>query len=97
CPPDWLVLQVPARALLEGDTVTLRCRCWGDMSVRSVSFYRDRKEFATLHYGTELSLSPLRQPHSGHFHCRGWVENWAWRESAQVKVTVYGEHPTATT
>ncbi|NXF27949.1 FCGR3 protein, partial [Rhodinocichla rosea] len=24
---DDLVLQVPARALLEGDTVTLRCRC----------------------------------------------------------------------
>ncbi|NXY39931.1 FCGR3 protein, partial [Pomatorhinus ruficollis] len=23
---DWLVLQVPARALLEGDTATLRCR-----------------------------------------------------------------------
>ncbi|NXU46693.1 FCGR3 protein, partial [Drymodes brunneopygia] len=23
---DWLVLQVPARALLDGDTVTLRCR-----------------------------------------------------------------------
>ncbi|NXF14284.1 FCGR3 protein, partial [Smithornis capensis] len=23
---DWLMLQVPARALLEGDTVTLRCR-----------------------------------------------------------------------
>ncbi|NWU87851.1 FCGR3 protein, partial [Onychorhynchus coronatus] len=23
---DWLVLQVPARALLEGDMVTLRCR-----------------------------------------------------------------------
>ncbi|NWR26415.1 FCGR2 protein, partial [Emberiza fucata] len=23
---DWLVLQVPAQVLLEGDTVTLRCR-----------------------------------------------------------------------
>ncbi|NXQ26745.1 FCGR2 protein, partial [Alaudala cheleensis] len=23
---DWLVLQVPAQALLEGDTATLRCR-----------------------------------------------------------------------
>ncbi|NXO46371.1 FCGR2 protein, partial [Locustella ochotensis] len=23
---DWLVLQVPAQLLLEGDTVTLRCR-----------------------------------------------------------------------
>ncbi|NWY34278.1 FCGR3 protein, partial [Pheucticus melanocephalus] len=26
CPPHQVVLQVPARALLEGDTVTLRCR-----------------------------------------------------------------------
>ncbi|NXQ07811.1 FCGR2 protein, partial [Vidua macroura] len=26
CPPDWLVLQVPVQVLLEGDTVTLRCR-----------------------------------------------------------------------
>ncbi|NXY61595.1 FCGR3 protein, partial [Callaeas wilsoni] len=26
CPTDWLVLQVPARGQLEGDTVTLRCR-----------------------------------------------------------------------
>ncbi|NWY34274.1 FCGR3 protein, partial [Pheucticus melanocephalus] len=26
CPTYYLVLQVPARVLLEGDTVTLRCR-----------------------------------------------------------------------
>ncbi|NWZ92051.1 FCGR3 protein, partial [Nesospiza acunhae] len=26
CPTDPLVLQVPARALVEGDTVTLHCR-----------------------------------------------------------------------
>ncbi|NXE43952.1 FCGR2 protein, partial [Ptilorrhoa leucosticta] len=26
CPTDWLMLQVPARALLEGDVVTLWCR-----------------------------------------------------------------------
>ncbi|XP_062367214.1 high affinity immunoglobulin gamma Fc receptor I-like [Cinclus cinclus] len=30
-----LVLQVPARALLEGDTVTLRCRGWSDKPVTS--------------------------------------------------------------
>ncbi|NXB76821.1 FCGR2 protein, partial [Donacobius atricapilla] len=27
CSPAWLVLQLAARTLLEGDTVTLRCRC----------------------------------------------------------------------
>ncbi|XP_032938483.1 low affinity immunoglobulin gamma Fc region receptor II-like [Catharus ustulatus] len=48
---DLLVLQVPARALLEGDTVTLRCRGWQNNSVTSVSFYRDGKELGTLRMG----------------------------------------------
>ncbi|NXS78792.1 FCRLA protein, partial [Erpornis zantholeuca] len=67
CPPDQLVLQVPARALLEGDTVTLRCRGWQFMSVTSVSFYREEKEVLVLGNGTELSLSPLQLNHSGRY------------------------------
>ncbi|NXB53135.1 FCRLA protein, partial [Leucopsar rothschildi] len=58
CPLDSVILQVPARALLEGDTVTLRCRGWWNLSVTSVSFYREGKKLGTLHNGTELSLSP---------------------------------------
>ncbi|KAM7028864.1 low affinity immunoglobulin gamma Fc region receptor III-like [Acridotheres tristis] len=85
---DWLVLQVPARALLEGDTVTLRCRGWGDNSVTSVSFYRDGNKLGTLRDGTELSLSPLQMNHSGRYHCRGRVGGSPWMESAQVTVTV---------
>ncbi|XP_056366461.1 Fc receptor-like protein 5 isoform X8 [Oenanthe melanoleuca] len=86
---DWLVLQVPARALLEGDTVTLRCRGRQNNSVTRVSFYRDRQELRALHNGIELSLSPLQLHHSGHYHCRGWVKYWGWWEqSAAVPVPV---------
>ncbi|KAL2295692.1 hypothetical protein Nmel_006909 [Mimus melanotis] len=85
---DWLVLQVLARALLEGDTVTLRCRGWRNNPVSSVSFYRDGKEVRRFHNGSELSLSPLQLNHSGHYHCRGWVGTWGWKESAAVAVTV---------
>ncbi|XP_032938617.1 high affinity immunoglobulin gamma Fc receptor I-like isoform X4 [Catharus ustulatus] len=86
---DWLVLQVPARALLEGDTVTLRCRVWQNNPVTSVSFYRDGKELGTLQNGTELSLSPLQRNHSGHYHCRGWLGFLGrWEQSEPVAVTV---------
>ncbi|XP_014748282.1 PREDICTED: Fc receptor-like protein 4 [Sturnus vulgaris] len=88
CPLDSVVLQVPARALLEGDRVTLRCRsCW-NLSVTSVSFYREGKKLATLHNGTELSLSPLQLHHSGRYRCKGRVGIWGWRNSAPVPVTV---------
>uniref|UniRef100_A0A8C8B8V9 Ig-like domain-containing protein n=1 Tax=Otus sunia TaxID=257818 RepID=A0A8C8B8V9_9STRI len=41
---DWLVLQVPAQALLEGDTPWLRCQGWGDAKVTRVRFYREQEE-----------------------------------------------------
>ncbi|NXI06457.1 FCRLA protein, partial [Pachycephala philippinensis] len=76
CPPDWLVLQVPARALLEGDTVTLRCRGWEDKSVTEVRFYRYWKDLGVSLGGTELSLSPLRLNDSGLYYCAGGVKYW---------------------
>ncbi|XP_048144529.1 low affinity immunoglobulin gamma Fc region receptor II-like isoform X2 [Corvus hawaiiensis] len=90
----WLVLQVPARALLEGDTVTLRCRGWQNKPVTSVSFYREEKQLQLFRDGTELSLSPLRLHHSGRYRCRGWVYSevsggWIEPESAPVTVTVH--------
>ncbi|KAL9820524.1 low affinity immunoglobulin gamma Fc region receptor II-like [Geothlypis trichas] len=86
---DWLVLQVPARALLEGDTVTLRCRGWRNLTVTSVSFYHEEKGVGGLQNGTQLSLFPLQLNHSGHYSCRGHVDYWGWKESAPVTVTVH--------
>ncbi|XP_031949080.1 high affinity immunoglobulin gamma Fc receptor I-like isoform X21 [Corvus moneduloides] len=92
---DRLVLQVSARALLEGDTVTLRCRGWQDNPVTSVSFYHEEKQLQRFRDGTELSLSPLRLHDSGRYRCRGWVESSLSRGrkesvSAPVTVTVHG-------
>ncbi|KAM3656905.1 low affinity immunoglobulin gamma Fc region receptor II-like [Ammospiza maritima maritima] len=86
---DDLVLQVPVRVLLEGDTVTLRCRGWLNNKVTSVSFYHEGTELMGLPDGTELSLSPLQLNHSGRYSCRGWVESLGWKESAPVTVTVH--------
>ncbi|XP_063039113.1 low affinity immunoglobulin gamma Fc region receptor III-like isoform X2 [Melospiza melodia melodia] len=86
-----LVLQVPAWELLEGDTVTLRCRCWRDMLVTEVRFYHEDKEVGRSLTGTKLSLSPLQLNHSGRYRCGGWVSSnmSAWMLSAPVTVTVH--------
>ncbi|NWW75968.1 FCRLA protein, partial [Climacteris rufus] len=89
---DRLVLQVPAQALLEGDTVTLRCRGWQDRSVTPVQFYREGKDLGAPFDRTELSLPPLQLQHSGRYRCGGLVRNlvtWSWDESPWVTVTVH--------
>ncbi|NXP22473.1 FCGR3 protein, partial [Scytalopus superciliaris] len=68
CPTDQLVLQVPARQLLEGDTVTLRGRGYWNKSVTEVRFYHEGKELGGLR-GAELSLPPLQLNHSGRYRC----------------------------
>ncbi|NXH51300.1 FCGR3 protein, partial [Rhabdornis inornatus] len=88
CPLDSLVLQVPAQALLEGDTVTLCCQGWQGLLVTSVSFYHNGKELVSLCDGTQLSLSPLQLHHRGHYHCRGQVKYPKWEQPVPVTVTV---------
>ncbi|KAL9823213.1 high affinity immunoglobulin epsilon receptor subunit alpha-like [Geothlypis trichas] len=85
---DPLVLQVPAQALLEGDTVTLRCRCRQDSHLSRVRFYRDEKDLGVSLRGTELSLSRLQLHHSGRYSCGGLVGSFMLR-SAAVTVTVH--------
>ncbi|XP_074385530.1 Fc receptor-like protein 3 [Zonotrichia albicollis] len=86
-----LVLQVPVQELLEGDTVTLRCRRWENMSVTGVRFYHGDKEVERSLSGTELSLSPLQLNHSGRYSCRGRVDSEVapWALSDPVTVTVH--------
>ncbi|XP_039573617.1 low affinity immunoglobulin gamma Fc region receptor II-like [Passer montanus] len=90
---EWLVLQVPARVLLEGDTVTLRCRSWWNKTLTSVYFNHEEKYLKGPKDGTELSLSPLQLSHSGHYRCQGYVGYGVsvWRKSEWVRVKVHSE------
>ncbi|TRZ04795.1 hypothetical protein HGM15179_022312 [Zosterops borbonicus] len=78
--------------MLEGDTVTLRCRCRREMSVTTVRFCHGDKEVRMYLLGTELSLSPLQLNHSGQYHCGGWMNSWLplWAQSVPMTVTVHG-------
>ncbi|NWY74315.1 FCRLA protein, partial [Erithacus rubecula] len=96
CPTESLVLQLLAQVLLEGDTVTLRCRGWQDATVTGVWSYHADKDLGTPLCETNLSLSPLQLHHNGCFHCRGWVSSGTspcWEKSVPVTVTVtvYGD------
>uniref|UniRef100_A0A8C3P1Y7 Ig-like domain-containing protein n=1 Tax=Cyanoderma ruficeps TaxID=181631 RepID=A0A8C3P1Y7_9PASS len=83
-----LVLQVPTRELLEGDTVTLRCRGWQDMSVAGVQYYHGDKEVSWSSTENEWSLSTLQLHHNGHYHCKGLVTSRGWQKSGPVTLTV---------
>ncbi|XP_062367207.1 Fc receptor-like protein 4 [Cinclus cinclus] len=85
---ESLVLQVPARALLEGDTVTLRCRSWSDKPVTSVRFYEEVKDLSGSITSTELSLSTQQIQNRGSYRCMGLVGS-EMKVSAPVSVTVH--------
>ncbi|NXU20600.1 FCGR3 protein, partial [Pardalotus punctatus] len=91
CPAATAVLQVPARALLEGDTVTLRCRGWRQEFLTAVRFYHDGKDLGWAPRGTQLSLPPLELNHSGQYSCKAKVGFMLspWEQSEPVTVTVH--------
>ncbi|NWV84274.1 FCGR2 protein, partial [Dasyornis broadbenti] len=98
CPPDWLVLQVPTWAQLEGDTLKLCCQVWQNTLVTVVRFYHDRKYLLVSLRVTELCLLPLKMRHGGHCHFGRWVGpriSQQWEESVPMTVTVHGEQPSA--
>ncbi|XP_056178039.1 low affinity immunoglobulin gamma Fc region receptor II-a isoform X1 [Falco biarmicus] len=87
---DWLILQVPARTLLEGDRLQLRCRGWKDKHISQVQFFHERDVLKDPTLGAELYLQPLQLHHSGHYHCQAVVQYLlvGWQKSAPVMVAV---------
>uniref|UniRef100_A0A8U7NTR4 Uncharacterized protein n=1 Tax=Corvus moneduloides TaxID=1196302 RepID=A0A8U7NTR4_CORMO len=85
---DRLVLQVPARALLEGDTMTLRCQTRKDTSVTGVRFYQDEKDLGRTFKSAELSLSPLQLHHSGRYRSGTPISQQPQTTSQGLGVTV---------
>uniref|UniRef100_A0A8C3XBD5 Ig-like domain-containing protein n=1 Tax=Cyanoderma ruficeps TaxID=181631 RepID=A0A8C3XBD5_9PASS len=93
---DYPLLQVSARALLEGDSLTLRCRVRQEDWDLSVRFYHNGKHLWRHSGGTELTV---QLHHSGHYSCSARPSHVIspWFESAPVTVTVHVLVPTALT
>ncbi|XP_009463253.1 PREDICTED: low affinity immunoglobulin gamma Fc region receptor II-a [Nipponia nippon] len=84
---DWLVLQVPAQALLEGDMVSLRCRAWKNTKITKVQFFHEQEVLGGPSQGAELLLPPLQLHHSGRYHCQATLLYYlSWEGSTLVTV-----------
>ncbi|MGH0176388.1 UNVERIFIED_CONTAM: hypothetical protein FKN15_072834 [Acipenser sinensis] len=91
-----VILQTPPQPVIEGDTLTLRCRVWSYTATRVV-FYKDNKQLQSR-AGTELSVDHVSKSDEGSYRCRAWWWNTAsrtepWSESAEVRVSVRADTP----
>ncbi|XP_025934861.1 Fc receptor-like protein 3 isoform X1 [Apteryx rowi] len=87
---DWLVLQVPVLAVLEGDLLPLRCRAWGNHDTSQVRFWRGRADITREPKQAELLLQAVQISDSGSYHCTATIHGIfpSWKKSKEVLVTV---------
>ncbi|XP_058870496.1 Fc receptor-like A [Acipenser ruthenus] len=85
---QWVFLQTPPQPVLEGDSLTLRCRVWSYTATRVV-FYKDNEEFQSQ-VGTELSVARVSKSDEGSYKCRAewWDSSTYSGVSAEVRVTL---------
>ncbi|XP_058867974.1 high affinity immunoglobulin epsilon receptor subunit alpha-like [Acipenser ruthenus] len=90
---QWVILQTPPQPVIEGDSLTLRCRVW-DYTATRVDFYKEN-EVLQSQAGTELSVDHVSKSDEGSYKCRA---EWRWDsspysdDSAEVRVSVRGRH-----
>ncbi|XP_020844300.1 Fc receptor-like A isoform X3 [Phascolarctos cinereus] len=68
---DWLILQVPAQPVFEGDSLILPCLAWGDWPLSQVTFYRDGSALGPPGPDSVFSIGMVHAVDSGHYHCSG--------------------------
>ncbi|XP_058874334.1 high affinity immunoglobulin gamma Fc receptor I-like [Acipenser ruthenus] len=80
---EWVILQTPPQPVIEGDSLTLRCRVRTGYTTTRVTFYKDNKELQSQ-AGTELSVNRVSKSDEGSYKCRAWSSDY----SAEVRVSV---------
>lgn len=84
--PDWLLLQVSSRVVIEGRPLALRCHAWENKKVLKILFYHNNKTIKFSHSNPEFTIPKTNLSHSGIYHCEGNK----YFTSAGISVTVKG-------
>ncbi|XP_058871354.1 low affinity immunoglobulin gamma Fc region receptor III-like [Acipenser ruthenus] len=84
---QWVILQTPPQPVIEGDTVTLRCRVRYNSHITRVVFYKDNEELQSR-TDTELSVDRVSKSDEGSYKCRAWRNASYLGESAEMRVSV---------
>ncbi|XP_058874333.1 high affinity immunoglobulin gamma Fc receptor I-like [Acipenser ruthenus] len=83
-----VILQTPLQAVIEGDSLTLRCRVRTNYTFTRIVFFKDNEEIQSPN-NTELSVDCVSKSDEGSYKCRAmWNSSTYSGDSAEVRVSV---------
>ncbi|KAK6468675.1 low affinity immunoglobulin gamma Fc region receptor II-like, partial [Huso huso] len=87
---QWVILQTPLQPVIEGDSLTLRCRVRTNYTFTRIVFFKDNEEIQSQN-NTELSVDRVSKSDEGSYKCRAmWNSSTYSGDSAEVRVSVRG-------
>ncbi|XP_058874535.1 Fc receptor-like protein 5 [Acipenser ruthenus] len=85
---QWVILQTPLQPVIEGDSLTLRCRVRTNYTFTRIVFFKDNEEIQSQN-NTELSVDRVSKSDEGSYKCRAmWNSSTYSGDSAEVRVSV---------
>ncbi|XP_058874536.1 titin-like [Acipenser ruthenus] len=83
-----VILQTPPQPVIEGDSLTLRCRVRTNYTFTRIVFFKDNEEIQSQN-NTELSVDRVSKSDEGSYKCRAmWNSSTYSGDSAEVRVSV---------
>ncbi|KAM6217222.1 high affinity immunoglobulin epsilon receptor subunit alpha [Rhynchocyon petersi] len=86
-PEDWLLLQVSAKLVMEGEPLILRCHTWKNLNAFKVIYYKDGKALQYYYENFNISIDKTTPQDSGTYHCSGYVKK-LFQVSESINITV---------
>ncbi|XP_021571474.1 high affinity immunoglobulin epsilon receptor subunit alpha [Carlito syrichta] len=88
---DWLLLQVSAQVVTEGEPLFLRCHGWQDQNVYKVVYYKNGKALKYWYENHNISIANATVEDSGTYHCTGTLQQLKYT-SDPLNITVIKAH-----
>ncbi|XP_004640053.1 high affinity immunoglobulin epsilon receptor subunit alpha [Octodon degus] len=96
---NWLLLQTSAEMVPEGESLSLRCHGWKNVTIYKPIYYKDGQAFKYCYENSvSITIATMGLPNSGTYHCSGFFSPKHWEEdyryySEPLMITVQKAHP----